>query len=501
MRSVLPVAILALASHAVLSAQLPVPRDLKPLVRRIPTVDMLLRGEPPLSTGFDDTAGAQPMLDGVTWGAPRPLTDLPRTANGGFRLQPGYWEGTFQSFCLRTAAYSPGKGEGYLYGPYRGSKAGAIRTILVAATRRPEVDQGDIQMLLWGILSRSKIQTMAPKLRATAQALLTAEQIRDIDRSALDLIPASERARLFRQLPAGVREVAEQEAELRYRFSRGVTNYDEIQRVAVRAGVAPEDENNKIARGQWARHPAGFWIRYFPSGFMTMRVEVMVPGHVEIRRDHLNRIISIEDATGRTETTYDDTIPPRALAGSPDVKAYAFKTIRFVPAASGDSAPEAREIHNRGYTFVRSAPRVDARASAGASADSIPRLVRATFVAAQDPFERWAERGERAREAYERYDYYRDRAEAATADPSADSVDDLGNIENYRDGVDAALGDSSDRAEWMIEQQERQNAALRWATAVLDSLPTTSSPDWEPSDGMAVPSGGGQRLGISGRAR
>lgn len=496
MRAVL-VSAAVFVAPVVLIAQLPIPRDLKPLVRKIPSIDAILRGTPPLSTGFDDTAGAQPLLDGRDWGTPRPLAALERTPAGGFRLQPGYWEGTFQSFCLRTAAYSPGKGEGYLFGPYRGSKAAAIRTILIEAVRHPEADQTDIQMLLWGILSRSKIQTMAPRLRSTARALLTAAQIREIDRSAIDLIPASERARLFRRLPAGVRAVAEKEAELRYRFSQRVADYDEIQRVAVRAGVAPEGENNKIQRGQWARHPGGFWIRYFPSGFMTTRVEIMVPERVEIRRDHLNRIVSIEDARGRTETVYDDAIPARALPGNERVRAYAFKTVRLVRTDPAGGAPAVLETHGTGYTFVRSPLR-----SRAPMAYAAYGVVRASFSRiAQSRFDEWVERGERAREHYERYEFYRDRAEAAGSDPSSDSVDELGDIENYRDGVEAALGDPGDRAEWMIEQQERQNAALRHATAVIDTLPTTSSPDWDPSDGMALPSGGGQRLGISGRAR
>lgn len=493
MRPVL-VSAVVLAAQAVLIAQLPIPRDLKPLARKIPSIDSILRGTPPLSTGFDDTAGAQPLLDGNDWGEPRPLTTLERTATGGFRLEPGYWEGTFQSFCLRTAAYSPGKGEGYLFGPYRGSKAEAIQTVLTGAVRHPDVNQGDIQMLLWGILSRSKIQTMAPRLRSTAQALLTAAQIRDIDSSALDLIPPSQRARLFRRLPAGVRAVAEKEAELRYQFSQGVASYDDIQRVAVRAGVAPEDENNKIERGQWARHPGGFWIRYFPDGFMTMRVEIMVPGQVEIRRDRLNRIVSIEDATGRTETAYDDSIPARRLPGSERVRAYAFKTVRLVRKDPAGGAPQVLEEHDTGYTFVRAPARSRAPMAFGFTRASFSRP-------AQSRFDEWAERAERAQEHYERYEFYRDRAEAARRAPSSDSVDELGDIENYRDGIEAALGDPGDRAEWMIEQQERQNAALRHATSVIDTLPTTSSPGWEPSDGMAIPSGGGQRLGISGRAR
>ena len=126
------------------------------------------------------------------------------------------------------------------------------------------------------------------------------------------------------------------------------------------------------------------------------------------------------------------------------------------------------------------------------------------FEMRQDWFDCWSDRAERAQDIHDRYEYYRDRADSATDDPSAESVDEVEDTDHYRDGIEAATtGDVSDRLEWIIEHQERENAALEWAISVLEGLPTTSTtddpPPWEPGDGIAVPSGGGQRLGISGR--
>lgn len=131
MRALLTLVLVAVMPM-VAAAQLP--RNLGGIARQLPSLDGLLRARP-LTTDFDDTARQQPVLDRKeSRRQARPLRSLPRTARGGFILQPGLWEGTFQSYCLRTATYAPGKGDGYLYAPVKGSRATAIQTILAASS-------------------------------------------------------------------------------------------------------------------------------------------------------------------------------------------------------------------------------------------------------------------------------------------------------------------------------------------------------------------------------
>ncbi|MEO8679674.1 MAG: hypothetical protein ABI665_11550 [Vicinamibacterales bacterium] len=505
MRSALTL-LLAVTAGTTVIAQLP--RDLGGLLRKMPSLEEYVSGTPPLSTGFDDAIGQSPILDRKDAHKAQPLRSLPRTRTGGFVLKPGLWEGVLQSYCLRPATYAPGKGEGYLYAPTKGSRAGAIRTILSASVAHPEIAQTDIQMLLWAILSRSKIATMPAKMQATAHALLSASDIRAIDLDALGLINAAERTRLFGGLPAPVTRTLTVEANLRDRFTRTTVTYDEVERIAVLSGVAPENDSRRIRRGQWSRHPAGYYIRYDPDGFLQTRVQVLVPDRVVVTRDRLNRITSIEDRRGgRTETVYNDTVPARTAPGDPGLKAYAFKTIRFVRRGSGGK-PEVLEFQGQGWTFHRSKPR--ARQAASASGLGVMAAIRSTGrsmleLLQEGSFDRWSERAEQARDIHDRYEFYRDRAGHATGDPGADSVDELEDRDHYRDGVDAATrGDLGDRLDWIIDHQERENAALEHATSILDGLPTTSTTDdsvFDPPSGLAVPSGGGQRLGISGRFR
>ncbi len=486
----------------VAAAQLP--RDLGAIARKLPSLDGLLRGAP-LTTNFDDTGRQLPVLDRRETRRPaRPLRDLPRTATGGFRLQPGLWEGTFESYCLRTATHAPGKGDGFLLAPIKGARAGAIQAILSGTVRHPEVPRGDVQMLLWAILSRVRVSDMKPSLQAAARALLPAGEIRAINATGLDVLAAAERTRLFRGLAAPVRQALEIESDLRYQFSRADVTYEEVERIAVLSGARPEDNRNAIKRGQWSRDRQGYFIRFFPDSFARTRVEVLVPARVTVTRDRLNRIIAIEDARGgRTETVYNDAVAPRTHPRDRDLKAYAFKTIRFTRRVNG--RPEVFEIHDQGWTFHRSKPR-----SRGAAAPimrllhAAHRLPGAATTALQGGFDRWGERLDQAQDIHERYEFYRERADRATDDPSEDAVDELEDTDHYRDGIDAATtGDPGDRLVWIIDHHERETGALEWAISVLEGLPgfstTDDPPSWEPGGGVAVPSGGDQTLGISGR--
>jgi len=502
MRAVVTLVMVAVLP-AVVAAQLP--RDLGAIARKLPSLDGWLRGAP-LTTNFDDTSRPLPVLDRrETRRHARPLRSLPRTATGGFRLQPGLWEGTFESYCLRTATHAPGKGDGFLLAPIKGARAGAIQAILAGTVRHPQIPRGDVQMLLWAILSRVRVSDMKPSLQAAARALLPAGEIRAINATGLDVLAAAERTRLFGGLAAPVRQALEIESDLRYQFSRADVTYEEIERIAVLSGVRPEDNRNAIKRGQWSRDSRGYFIRFFPDSFANTRVEVLVPGRVTVTRDRLNRIIAIEDARGgRTETVYNDAIAPRTHPRDSQLKAYAFKTIRFIRRVNGK--PEIHEIQDEGWTFHRSHPR-----ARGAWVAPVMRVMNAAYrlpaaavMAMQGGFGRWGERVEQAQDIHDRYEFYRERADRATDDPSEDAVDELEDTDHYRDGIDAATsGDPSDRLEWIIDHHERETGALEWAISVLEGLPgvstTDDTPSWEPGGGVAVPSRGGQTLGISGR--
>jgi hypothetical protein len=226
-------------------------------------------------------------------------------------------------------------------------------------------------------------------------------------------------------------------------------------------------------------------------------VEVAVPPTYKIQRDAKGRIHSIEWSDGRrTETEYDDTIP--AFDPAPNVRAiaYAFKSVKLTrPGANGRR--EEKVIANTGWTFVT---------KRGALKPPRFGVQLAAFI--QNPLERilaWKERYDDFNETYtERLEWYRDRYEHMTDPPAdvEDTIRDLEDMQHYRDAIEAIL--TGGELGWLIEHQERMNAALERATITIANLPDGSEdPEprgYRPPMDIAIPAHpSSQRLGMSSR--
>ena len=146
---------------------------------------------------------------------------------------------------------------------------------------------------------------------------------------------------------------------------------------------------------------AGYWVRYFPDSFRNTKLQVLVPGQVKVVRDQLHRIISIEDVRGgKTEVTYNDAIKPRPHPRIPQMKAYAFKTVRLTRRGDGGT-PEVLEVRDKGWTFHQSKPR--RRGFADLLADGarwLHSFIETPVEAQGFDWEGWIERGQ---EAYEHW--------------------------------------------------------------------------------------------------
>ena len=69
--------------------------------------------------------------------------------------------------------------------------------ILRAAAAHPNVPRDDIQMLLWAILSRTRVSEMPPKLQAAATRVLPAAEINSINVSGLQALDIADRTHCF----------------------------------------------------------------------------------------------------------------------------------------------------------------------------------------------------------------------------------------------------------------------------------------------------------------
>jgi hypothetical protein len=239
----------------------------------------LLEGKPPITTSLPDAKWADAGKDGFTpREAKRSLLTLQRTPNGGFVLQPGYYEMHTQSYCLKAGTHGPGGGDGYLFAPTAGPAEDAVMTILRNSVNHPEIKQHDIQTLLWAIIARAKFEDLSTEHKATAARLLTPRQLATLNRGALDMIPRPMLNAALDRVPSGVRQVFEAEAQLRQMLTNPGTSFAELERVAVLSGMAPLGEGSQaVPSGRWSQHPDGYFVRYLPQSYSHTLVEIWVP--------------------------------------------------------------------------------------------------------------------------------------------------------------------------------------------------------------------------------
>jgi hypothetical protein len=238
-----------------------------------------LAGKPPITTSLPDAIWGDASKDGFTPREPqRSLMTLQRTPGGGFVLQPGYYIMQTQSYCLKAGTHGPGGGDGYLYAPPKGPAEDAVISIVRNSVQHPEIEQHDIQLLLWAIIARAKFEDLQAQLKATATKLLTPRQLAALNRNALDVLSGNALTDALGGVPEPLRQIAQAEAQLRQMLTTPGASFAEMERVAVLSGAAPRGEGSvEVPSGRWSLHPDGYYVRYIPSGYSSTRVEIWVP--------------------------------------------------------------------------------------------------------------------------------------------------------------------------------------------------------------------------------
>jgi len=238
-------------------------------------VPNLLGDRQPITTSLPDARWGDSSKDGFTPREPmRSLMTLQRTPNGGFVLQPGYYQFHDQSYCLKAGTHGPGGGDGYLYAPPKGPAEDAVMTIVRNSVNHPEIHQHDIQLLLWAIIARAKFEDLSPELKAVAARLLTPRQLAALNRSALDVVGSLANVT---GVPEPLRQIAQAEQQMRQMLTTGAS-FADLERVAVLSGAAPMGPGSQdIPSGRWSIHPDGYYVRYLPESYSHTVVEIWVP--------------------------------------------------------------------------------------------------------------------------------------------------------------------------------------------------------------------------------
>jgi len=241
-------------------------------------VDKFLKQPAAITTNFEDVnregEKLPDFINSLNLKA-QPLYLLPKNPEGGFVLCEGLYEMTNKSYCLKAGTFAPSKGDGYMFAPVLGPKEEIVVSILKSAEKHPDVDQHDIQALLWTIIARTKFADFNGQVKVTAIKLLTPKQLTQLEGGALGVLPFDVMEKAKDQLPSGVRAVFEAENNIRQLVSSGNYTYADMEKYAIIAGMAPP--RSDVPSGIWTKHPDGYYVRYFPSGYSITRVQVYVP--------------------------------------------------------------------------------------------------------------------------------------------------------------------------------------------------------------------------------
>ncbi len=206
----------------------------------------------------------------------QPLYLLPKATSGGYKLCAGYYSMVNKSYCLHAGTRGPSSGDGYMLAPVLGPKHDVVIAILKSGERHPNVNQHDIQELLWAIIARTRFADYNARIKLTATTLLTTADLLKLEGGALGVLPANLMEKAKAQLPQPIQAVFEAENNIRRLAASGNATYEEMEHYAILAGIVPTVDND-YPSGTWSLHPEGYYIRYIPRGYSVTETQIFVP--------------------------------------------------------------------------------------------------------------------------------------------------------------------------------------------------------------------------------
>ncbi len=218
----------------------------------------------------------------------------------GFNLNlgAGYYRYKFNTFCLHAGTYAPTEGDGYLVAPMKGPKAELIKSILGRYYEHPEIEQTDVQMLVWGIEAGQKFSNYDPAFQYRVTPLLKPEEIAMMEVDVKDIA--------YDLLPQEAKDVLDLYRDLRGKLSDANASYSEIEQLAVKTGIAPLGKGSKnIEAGVWTSIGDGVYMRSFPEGYRKSQVEIYIPAETKIEKDSKGSISLLDDGRNSISVEYD----------------------------------------------------------------------------------------------------------------------------------------------------------------------------------------------------
>jgi hypothetical protein len=213
-------------------------------------------------------SGGVDQSDSLTHGKPLSLMDLPQSEDGEIILSEGFYEGEFKSYCLQPGTPAPSDRDAYRQGSLGGYRSDIIETILRNSLNKPDLDQRNIQLLLWSVVSGSDFRKLSWETQATAGELLSRKQIFELKGGVMGIV---------RTVSESMPETRTTSAlnDMKHFFELGESSYELFERMAVLQQSAP-NRPPAVEKDHWYKQDAGYWLRYFPSGYQKIKIQVYV---------------------------------------------------------------------------------------------------------------------------------------------------------------------------------------------------------------------------------
>jgi hypothetical protein len=196
----------------------------------------------------------------------QPLMDLPQTQYGGFVLKPGFYETEFKTYCLQPGTPDPRPGDAYLQGPVTGYRKDIIESVLLNSRNRPDLNQKNIQLLLWSVVSGSDFNKLSSSVQADARQLLTPKQIFELKGGVVGIIKTV-------SYSSGILNVNN---DMKRLFEVGTSSYEAYERLAVLKEPS-QIRRTGVKFDQWYKQEENYYVRYFPVSYQKVRIQVFVP--------------------------------------------------------------------------------------------------------------------------------------------------------------------------------------------------------------------------------
>jgi len=195
---------------------------------------------------------------------PDSLNNLSATQDGGYVLAPGLYEAEFKTYCLQPGTPDPSPRDAYLQSPVTGYRKEIVETVLNNSRVKSDIRQRNIQLLLWSIVSDANYNNLSNEVQADSKQLLTSKQIFELKGGWANVVRT-----VSNNIPSG-------NSDFKRILEMGSESYEKIEKIAVL------QEPSTIHRpdfklDQWYAQDGGYFVRYFPVSYKSVRMQVYVP--------------------------------------------------------------------------------------------------------------------------------------------------------------------------------------------------------------------------------